>query len=84
MNSPLTRTTVTLPQDLLFEIKRIAVEERKTFKEVITNALSQAFGISTKKEKHTNPLFSLTKLKITGGPKDLSTHLDDYLYGEKE
>lgn len=46
MNTNNVRTTITLPEDLLFEIKKKALMERKTITEVITENLSLALGKS--------------------------------------
>lgn len=39
-----TRTTITIPEDFLFEIKKIALIKRRTFKEIIEESLSAYLG----------------------------------------
>lgn len=40
MDTKYTRTTLTLPEDLVFEAKKRALAERKSLKEIITEGLS--------------------------------------------
>lgn len=44
------RTTITLPEELLFEIKKKALMEKKTITEVINEGLNQYLGKKTKKQ----------------------------------
>ncbi len=48
LNTKLTRTTITLPEDVLFEVKKRALMERKTIKEIINESLSLYLGFKTK------------------------------------
>lgn len=59
MDTKYTRTTITLPEDLLYEIKKKALVERKTITEVINESLSLSLGksISFKKPVDINSLF---------------------------
>lgn len=47
MYTKYTRTTITLPENLLFEIKKKALMERKTIKEVINEGLGEYVQIKT-------------------------------------
>ncbi|MBM3283872.1 hypothetical protein FJY90_06545 [Candidatus Gottesmanbacteria bacterium] len=49
LNSDYTRTTITLPEELLLEIKKKALEERKKIKDVIIEGLILSLGINVKK-----------------------------------
>lgn len=49
LKSRIVRTTISLPEDLLFEIKKIALVERKTIKEVIGESLRLFLRINTTK-----------------------------------
>lgn len=44
LNTKYTRTTITLPEELLYEIKKKALSERKTIKDVIQEHLSRSLG----------------------------------------
>lgn len=44
LNTKYTRTTLSLPDDLLFEIKKKALMERKTLKEIISESLTIYLG----------------------------------------
>lgn len=59
MNTKYTRTTITLPEDLLFEIKKKALMEKKTLTEVIKESLSIGLGrrISTAEPVDIDSLF---------------------------
>lgn len=47
MDTKYARTTITLPENLLFEIKKKALMERKTIKEVINEGLGEYVQIKT-------------------------------------
>ncbi len=47
MDSKYTRTTITLPENLLFELKKKALMERKTMKEVVNEGLGKYVQIKT-------------------------------------
>jgi len=59
MDTKYTRTTITLPEDLLYEIKKRALAQRKTIKKVIQESLSLSLGYDYKNEKSILPLTSL-------------------------
>lgn len=44
MDTKYTRTTITLPEDLLYEIKKKALMEKRTITEVINESLSIGLG----------------------------------------
>lgn len=51
MDTNYVRTTISLPEELLFEIKKKALMERKTITDVITERLSLSLGKSIPKKK---------------------------------
>lgn len=59
MDTKYTRTTITLPEDLLFEIKKKALIEKKTITAVISQSLSLSLGksIPSKNPVDINSLF---------------------------
>jgi hypothetical protein len=56
MDTKYTRTTITIPEDLLFEIKKKALMERKTVKETIMKGLSLYIGKDIPNETSTDIL----------------------------
>lgn len=59
MNTKYTRTTITLPEELLFEIKKKALMEKTTMTEIINKSLSIGLGksITSSKPVDINSLF---------------------------
>ncbi len=51
LNTKYTRTTITLPEELLFEIKKKALLEKKTITAVINESLSLSLGKSIPRRK---------------------------------
>ena len=51
MDTKYTRTTITLPEELLYEIKKKALAEKKTIKDMINESLSLYVGYSRKKTR---------------------------------
>jgi len=75
------RTQIYLPEEYHEELGLIARKMNVPKAVVIRKILKKA--LQNKKEFVTkgNDLLSLAKLKIKGGPKDLSAKFDSYLYG---
>lgn len=69
------RTQVYLQDDQYQRIVSLARTGGLPMAEVIRMSISR--GLAMKKK---NNLFSLSKLRLRGGPKNLSNRLDDYLY----
>ena len=61
-----TRTTITLPEDLLFEIKKRALLEKKTIKEIINESLNLYLGFKTKNTPSVDSLFGAWGKGISG------------------
>lgn len=74
------RTQVYLPKPLYDNISSVAKKEQKAAAQIIRELLEE--GV-TKKSRGANAgkaLLNLSKLGMRG-PKDLSTNLDQYMYG---
>ena len=78
------RTQVYLTEEQARDIKLRAKRERKHEAEVIRELLNQGLKTSTS-EKRESTGDALLRLAAIGGkgPSDLSTCIDDYLYGDK-
>ncbi|MCL4357748.1 ribbon-helix-helix domain-containing protein [Patescibacteria group bacterium] len=73
------RTQIYLPEDLRQEIDAVARKEKKPAAQVIRELLVE--GVSNKHSETAGAAMRrLVALKVKGGPPDLSTHLDKYLY----
>ncbi len=75
------RVNIYLPKQLRQRIKLRADRDHRPQAEVIRELLED--GLAAKSDYSGNPLLDLAKLGIKGGPPDLATNLDDYLYGDK-
>lgn len=76
------RTQVYLAKKQYEDVKLQAKVAGKPAAAVIRELIDK--GLSAKQESRTNKggLLELGNLNITGGPKDLASKLDDYLYGD--
>lgn len=74
------RTQIYVPEVLHNRVKLLAKKQKKPFAEILREFIKQ--GIKDQQRTKTKSLESLTKLKITGGPKDLSKNMDKYLFQE--
>ncbi len=76
----MTRTQIYLPEDLKQDLEFLAKKEKRPVAEIVRRAVK-------KELKHKRETAGDTLLKIASyagkGPRDLSTNLFDYLYGEK-
>lgn len=84
LNSDYTRTTITIPEKLLYEIKKKALEERKKIKDVIVEGLISSLGLDTKKlsgkiSSDINSLFGAWGKGISG-----ATFIRKSRYGKTE
>lgn len=78
------RTQIYLTKELHQEIKLVARKEKKAQSEIIRDALKKGLRGKEPKKSLAEELLEIAKLAIPGGPKDLSTNHDDYLYGDKK
>lgn len=74
------RTQVYIPETLHNRIKLLSKKQKRSFAEILRGFIKR--GIISQQRIGTKPLKSLTQLRITGGPKDLSKNMDKYLYQE--
>lgn len=74
------RTQIYIPETLHSQVKLLASKQKKPLAEILRDFIKQ--GMVKKQNTGAKSLQALTKLKITGGPKDLSKNLDKYLYQE--
>ena len=77
------RTQVYLTDELARDIKLRARRENKREAEIIRELLSEGMKKSARKDQESTGA-SLLRLAAIGGkgPSDLSSRIDDYLYGE--
>ena len=77
------RTQIYLPEDLYQEVKIVAKKESKKSAQVMRDLLSE--GLIRRKKKGTigEALLYLSTVAVKGGPPDLSTNHDKYLYGDE-
>ena len=76
------RTQLYLPEDEHKTLLTLARERNESMAEIIRRFIKSGL----RKEKSidrtgTNVMLAISGLKLKGGPKDLSTNLDHYLYG---
>ncbi len=77
------RTQVYLPRDLYQEVKLVAEKEDKKSAQILRELLQE--GLIRRKKKGTigEALLDLASVAVKGGPPDLSTNHDKYLYGDE-
>jgi len=76
------RTQIYLPEDLKIGLEIIAKREKKPVAEVVRRAVKREVGRREKRNAGYT-LGRIAALATKGGPRDLSTNLFEYLYGEK-
>lgn len=82
MDTRYTRTTITLPKELLYEIKKKALAERKTAKEIINKSLESYLG---HKKVHNETSLSLASLFGAWGKGESgNAFLTRVRYGKKD
>lgn len=74
------RTQIYIPETLHNQVKLLARKQRKPLAQIIRDFIKQ--GMVRKQSAGAKSLQVLTKLNITGGPKDLSKNMDKYLFQE--
>lgn len=73
------RTQIYIPEELHVEAKMIAKQGDESLANLFRRLLTR-YIVEEKQKMKPKSLVSLTKLKFTLGPKDLSTNMDKYLY----
>lgn len=71
-----------MPVEYQEELAIMAREQGVPKAVVIRTIIKKSIGKKINSIKNTSPLLSLAKLNFKGGPKDLSSRVDYYLYGE--
>jgi len=81
MDTNYVRTTISIPEDLLFEVKKKALLERKTIKEVINEGITTYIGkpTSTYKAVNISSFFGSWGKGLSG-----SNYLEKIRYGKVE
>ena len=82
MDTKYTRTTITLPEDLLFEIKKKALLERKTVREIIHESLTSTIKWKANKIKKRKSIMSLCG--AFGKGKSGTAFLKEVRYSKKD
>ena len=77
----LIRTQIYLSNEIKQELEKISKKERVSMGKMIRKILKKSL-IENREFQNGNDMLELTKLKIKGGPKDLSSRADEYLYGK--
>jgi len=75
------RVTIYLPKQIRPQIKLLAQRVHQPQAVVIRDLLER--GLQNTPTDTGDSLLSLANLGLKGGPPDLATNLDDYLYGDK-
>ena len=73
------RTQIYLPTSMYQQLVAWAQQINQPMAGVIRMLVTK--GLNERQKKPMNNLADLAKLNITGGPKDLSSKMDEYLYG---
>lgn len=73
------RTQIYIPETVHHEAKTLAHRREETLAELLRRIIIAGLKEEKKKTKP-KTLDAVTRLKITGGPKDISEKMDRYLY----
>ncbi|MFB6182037.1 MAG: ribbon-helix-helix protein, CopG family [Candidatus Magasanikbacteria bacterium] len=73
------RTQLYIPENLHKKIKAEAREEGRSMSDLMREFLAEGLD-NKKKQKGQVDLTDLANLNLSGGPKDLSKNMDNYLY----
>lgn len=73
------RTQIYIPETLHERAKSLARAKKQSLANLYRDFIAK--GLKTEEKGRGNSLESLIKLNLKGGPKDLSSNIDHYLYG---
>lgn len=73
------RTQIYIPETLHERAKTMARSKKQSLANLYRGFIAN--GLKDEEKRRGNSLDSLIKLNLKGGPKDLSTNIDHYLYG---
>ncbi|MBI2018801.1 hypothetical protein HYS96_03815 [Candidatus Daviesbacteria bacterium] len=74
------RTQIYIPETLHERAKNVAKSKKQSLANLYRGFIAGGLQ-AVEKKRRGNSLDSLIKLNLKGGPKDLSTNIDHYLYG---
>lgn len=77
------RTQLYLPEETHNELLFLAAKEKKVVSQVVREMLKEAI-LRKKQVSRGKFLKKLANYGVTKGPRDLSSNLDKYLYGEEK
>ena len=85
MATTLKRTQMYFPDDMLQQIRQLAVNEHSTIAEIVRAAVGDFLEKKKKKsvDWDTDPLWGIVG-QAASADGDLSANHDDYLYGDKQ
>jgi len=75
------RTQIYLPESTYRVLVKLRKQRKQSIAQIIRDVLNRNL-IAGELESEELDVESLANLKLSGGPKDLSENLDDYLYGK--
>lgn len=78
------RTQVYLDDSVYTQIRLQAQQQNLPAAALVRKYIRAGMIKSVKKESAREAFLRLAKHAVKGGPHDLATHLDDYLYGDKK
>ena len=74
------RTQIYLPEELYTDLNNWAKKKGISLAEMIRKLVKKGLREEKEKPVKENDLIKLSELKLKGGPKDLSSKFDSYLY----
>lgn len=77
------RTQVYLPKTLYQEVQLVARKENKKAAQIVRELLHEGLQRSRKKGTIGEAFLDLASVAVKGGPPDLSTNHDKYLYEDE-
>lgn len=78
----MTRTQISIPETLHKQLMRLAQQRGEPMAHVVQGVIKVGLErVQAEKDFGIQVLEKVANLKLRGGPKDLSTNLDHYLYG---
>lgn len=75
------RTQIYLPEQVYKNLNKIKLQRKVSVATIIREAIEK--HLESEHSSMTPALLELSKLNITGGPRDISSNMNEYLYGKK-
>jgi predicted transcriptional regulator len=79
--NPMIRTQIYIPETIHTKLQRLAEANRQPMAEVIRQFIEDGLRNTRQDTSGKTTIKNLLQIQATGGPTDLSTNLDHYLYG---